>query len=112
MNTKNSNLFTNAIEQELQKQFPMGSSLEQQVVVKIFNPFGSWTWYIMNQDPHNPDYLWGIVNGFEVEMGSISKSELEGLRVPPFNMPLERDLYFKQVSAKEIWEKLNNGGRP
>lgn len=107
MNTKNSNLFTKTIEQELQKQFPMGSSLEQQVVVKIFNPFGSWTWYIMNQDPNDQDYLWGIVDGFDVEMGSISKKELEDLRVPPFNMPLEKDLYFKPISAKELWEKLN-----
>lgn len=112
MNTRNSNLFTNAIEQELQKQFPMGSSLEQQIVVKLFNPSGSWTWYLMNQDPNNPDYLWGIVDGFEVEMGSVSKKELEDLRVPPFNMPLERDLFFKPVSAREIWEKLNNGEKP
>ena len=29
------------------------------------------------------------------EMGSVSRSELESLRLPPLGLPLERDLYFK-----------------
>jgi hypothetical protein len=102
-------LFTKQNETKLQKQYPKGSDMDNQdVVCKIFDPTGSWTWYIMNQDPNNPDYLWGIVKGFEVEMGSISKAELENLR-GKFNMPMERDKYFSPINAKEVWEKLMRG---
>ena len=102
-------LFTEEVEKKLQAQFQSGCDLDQEVVVKIFNPYGNFTWYIMNQDPKEPDYMWAIVKGFEVEMGSVSKSELENMVVPPFNLPLERDLYFVPLMAYEVWYKLNRG---
>lgn len=104
-------LFTKKIEKELQKQYSQGSSFDQLVICKTFNPYGSWTWYIMNQDPENPDYLWGIVRGNEIEMGSISKSELENIKINVFGapLPLERDKFFKPMMASEVWEKLHNG---
>jgi len=101
-------LMTKAIERQAQKQYPKGASLNQRVVAKFFNPCGSWTWYLMNQDPENPDYLWGIVDGFAVEMGSFSLSELQSVRLK-FGLRIERDLYFTPISAKELYEKLNNG---
>lgn len=102
-------LFTDEIEKQLQGQYHCENDLSQDVIVKIFNPYSPWTWYIMNQDPEEPDYLWAIVKGFEVELGSVSKSELETLRVPPFNMPLERDLCFIPTDAGKVWIKLLNG---
>lgn len=106
-------LLTKEIHAELMKQYPLGSDIDSQMVVaKVFNPCGSWTWYLLNADPDEadePDYLWGIVKGFEVEMGSISLKELESARVPPFGLPLERDLYFKPMPAREVWEKLLRG---
>lgn len=102
-------LFTKEGETELQKQFESGSDLGQKVVIKIFNPYGAWKWYLMNQDPNEPDYLWGIVKGNEVEMGSVLKSDLENLKVKPFNFPLERDLHFKPRPAKEIFDDLLAG---
>ena len=103
-------LFTKAIEKKLQAQYLKGSDLDKQkVIAKIFNPYGGWTWYILNQDPQDPDYLWCIVKGFETEMGSCSKSELESIRVKPFGLGLERDLYFKEQPANEVWEKLMKG---
>ena len=101
-------LMTKAIEQAAQKQYPLGSSFEQKVVAKFFDPCGSWTWYLMNQDPKDPDYLWGIVKGFEVETGSFSLSELQNVRTR-FGLGIERDLHFKPMPAKEVWEKLNEG---
>ncbi|PCI19444.1 hypothetical protein COB64_03875 [Candidatus Wolfebacteria bacterium] len=102
-------LFTEETETELQKQYKDGSSLSQNVIVKIFNPYSSWALYIINQDPKDPDYLWAIVKGFEVEIGSVSKSELTTQRVPPFNTPLERDLFFTSTNTKEVWNKLRRG---
>jgi hypothetical protein len=101
-------LLTKEISEKLQEQFPMGSDFEQMVIAKLFDPCGSWTWYLMNQDPEDPDYLWGIVDGFEVEMGSISLSELESFK-GKFGLGIERDLYFNPIPAREIWEKLNKG---
>ena len=102
--------FTKANEKKLQKQYPMGSDFEQNIVVKVFNPYGGGTWYIMNQDPNDTDYLWGVVDlGYGPEMGSISLRELQELRVPPFNLPLERDQGFYELTVTELYEKLNNG---
>lgn len=99
-------LFTKAIEAAAQKQYPLGSDLEKQVVVaKFFNPTGSGTWWLVNQDPADLDYCWGIAHIFETEVGSFSKSELEQFK-GKFGLRIERDLYFKAVNAKALFDKL------
>jgi hypothetical protein len=103
-------LFTKEIDNKLFKQYPMGADLDNQVVVaKIYNPYGRGTWYLLNSDPEDPDYIWAIVDLFDVEAGSVSRSELEELRVPPFNLGLERDIYFAPISAKKLYEGLQKG---
>lgn len=103
-------LFTKQIDTMLFKQYPMGNSMEQKVVAKIFNPYGRGRWYLMNSDPNDPDYLWGIVQmGNEVEIGSISRRELENIRFSAFRLPLERDLSFSPMKAKDVYEGLKMG---
>jgi hypothetical protein len=107
-------LFTKSIDNKLFGQFPKGGSLEgQKVIAKIFNPYGRGRWYVMNSDPDDPDYLWGIVELFEgePEVGSFSRSELENLKVGKFRLPLERDLYFDEVNASELYKGLLSGDR-
>jgi len=107
-------LFTKSIDNKLFAQFPKGGSLEgQKVIAKIFNPYGRGRWYVMNSDPDDPDYLWGIVELFdgEPEVGSFSRSELENLKVGKFRLPLERDLYFDEVNASELYKGLLSGDR-
>ena len=102
-------LMTKAIEKAARKQFPFGNNWDKQkVVAKFFDPCGSWAWYLMNQDPKDPDYLWGIVKGYEVECGSFSLSELQSIR-RPFGLGIERDLYFRPLPVKDLWNKLQNG---
>lgn len=101
-------LMTKQIEKRAQAQYKKGNDLYQDVVAKFFDPTGSWTWYLMNQDPQDPDYLWGIVKGFEVEIGSFSLSELQAIR-GRFGLGIERDLYFTPRPASEVWESLING---
>jgi hypothetical protein len=99
-------LFTKAIEAKAQEQFPLGSDMEKQVVVaKFFNPTGAGTWWLMNQDPNDPDYCWGVVHLYETEVGSFSKSELVSYR-GRFGLGIERDLHFEEVNAKELFDKL------
>jgi len=105
-------LFTKEIDKKLFQQYPYGNDLaSQQVVAKIFNPYGRGTWYLLNSDPADPDYLWAIVDLFEVEVGSVSRSELESIKVKPFGLGLERDLYFSPVNALELYRGLQSGKR-
>jgi len=101
-------LMTKAIEKAAQKQYPMGSDFNQKIVAKFFTPWTNWTWYVMNQDPRDPDYLWGIVDGKEVEMGSFSLLKLEIVR-GPFGLRVERDRHYKPETAQECWDRLHRG---
>ena len=55
------------------------------------------------------DYAWGIVNGFEVEMGSFSMNELQKVKIKPFGLGIERDILFEPMKASDVWDKLNRG---
>ncbi len=101
-------LMTTEISEQLQKQYSMGSDMDQMVVAKFFDPSGSWTWYAMNQDPEDPSYLWGIVKGLEIEIGSFSLDELQAFK-GRLGIGIERDLFFKPMPAREVWEKLLKG---
>ena len=100
-------LFTKKIDKLLFDQYKYGAELEnQKVAVKIFNPFGKGTWYILNSDPNDPNYMWAIVDLYAIEMGSVSRKELEEIIIKPFGIGLERDISFEPVNAKELWESL------
>ncbi|MBA7624554.1 hypothetical protein ES703_31963 [subsurface metagenome] len=101
-------LMTKEIEVKAQAQFSKGSDMSQLVVAKFFDPTGSWTWYLMNQDPKDTDYLWGIVKGFEIEVGSFSLAELSSVK-GALGLGIERDKWFTPIPAQEIWDRLNNG---
>ena len=60
--------------------------------IKLFDPTGSWTWYISAYDPETRLAL-GLVDGFEKEMGYIDMAELVAFR-GRFGLPIERDLYW------------------
>ncbi|MBS1516104.1 MAG: DUF2958 domain-containing protein [Bacteroidetes bacterium] len=100
-------LFTKEIEAKAKEQYHKGNDLESQVVIaKFFNPTGAGTWYLLNQDPEDTNYCWGICHIFEWEIGSFSKSDLVEYK-GKFGLGIERDLYFEEVNAKELWEILN-----
>ena len=101
-------LMTSEIEKKAQAQYPKGSSMDQMVVAKFFDPTSQWTWYLINQDPEDPDYLWGIVKGFDVEIGSFSLHELETTR-GKFGLRIERDTSFAPQSAHDVYDMLIKG---
>jgi hypothetical protein len=96
-------LMTKDILQKAAGQYSKGASLDQMVVAKFFHPCSDWTWYLMNVDPDDPAYAWGIVQGFETEQGSFSIEEMEEVG------GMERDLWFNPIPARELWERLMNG---
>ena len=69
-------------------------------LVKLFDPTGSWTWYIAAYDPETRT-AWGLVDGFEKEYGDISMPELVAMR-GRLGLPIERDLYWKSKPLSEL----------
>ena len=101
------NLLTKEITEKAQKQYDKGSDLDgQMIVAKFFDPMGSWKWYLMNL-ADDKDYAWGIVDGFEVEMGSFSMKELASIQLP-LGLGIERDMYFEPVKADKLWKELTS----
>jgi hypothetical protein len=66
--------------------------LDAQAQVKFFTPDSGWTWYASEFD--GGDIFFGLVIGFELEIGYFSLSELQEARGPR-GLLIERDLYFE-----------------
>ena len=96
--------------QELKEQLPKlyeneDYGLDAKALVKFFTPDSNWTWYASEFD--GEDIFFGVVSGFEVELGYFSLSELKNLR-GPLGLPIERDLYFGPNTLQELI-KLHKG---
>lgn len=78
--------------------------MESLAQVKFFTPDSNWTWYASEFD--GEDILFGLVSGFEVELGYFSLSELESVR-GPLDLPIERDLYFEPKTLRDLREYHN-----
>jgi hypothetical protein len=68
--------------------------------VKLFDPTGSWTWYIAAYDPKTRR-AFGLVDGFEKELGYIDMEELVKHRGRS-GLPIERDLYWTPKPLREV----------
>lgn len=71
---------------EILKKLPPIGTTEGQggeaiVQVKFFDPCGSWTWYGIEMNP-DEGLFYGLVDGFEKELGYFSLAELESYKVP------------------------------
>lgn len=67
--------------------------------VKLFTPDSCWTWWILETD--GQDLCFGLVKGFEVELGYFSITELESVH-GPLGLSIERDLYFQPAKLSII----------
>jgi hypothetical protein len=89
--------------QELLRKLPPLYATEHEedpvVWVKFFYPDFSWTWFGIEFD--GKDLFFGLVDGFEVELGYFRLSELMQNR-GKLGCPLERDLYFKPCRLSEL----------
>jgi hypothetical protein len=68
--------------------------------VKFFTPDSNWTWYAVEYDP-DAKLFFGLVDGFEMELGYFSLTELEAAR-GPLGLPIERDRYFDPTPLSAI----------
>ena len=105
-------LLTQAIRKSIP---PMGSAdgnLEAVVAVKFFSPYSNWTWWAFEGEPvHDDDgteidfHFYGLVQGFETELGTWSLRELESCKRG--RLPLvERDMYYTPETKQQLFERV------
>lgn len=95
-------LLTAEIKTKLPKLYTQEEKgLEALAMVKFFTPDSNWTWYATEFD--GKDTFFGLVDGFEKELGYFSLSELQSAR-GQLGLPIERDLYFKPRTLKELMD--------
>lgn len=94
---------------ELRKQIPAlgywvnhdNPLREATISAKYFAPYTGWTWYVLEYD--GQDTFFGLVDGFEMEYGYFTLSELENAVHGNSNLPaVERDLYWTPVTVAEV----------
>ena len=76
-----------------------GKAEEAKCIAKFFDPTGSWTWYATEFD--GEDTFFGLVDGFELEWGDFSLSELQSVK-GRFGLGIERDRYFGMPKLKDV----------
>lgn len=77
------------------------------VRVKLFTPWTRWTWYVIEWD--GEDLCFGLVDGFERELGYFSLNELASVRGPG-GLRVETDLHFTPVLLGQLQERLETTG--
>ena len=92
-------LLTKEIREQLPFLYTNEDVADPIAIVKFFTPFSNWTWYATEFD--GKDTFFGLVDGFDRELGYFSLSELEGM-----GSKIERDLYFKPVPLSELPERV------
>jgi hypothetical protein len=97
--------------------------------VKFFSPTGSWQWFVIEAsavlqdgtevpvsgiDVDSPDVrdiiCFGLVNGFEVELGEFSMNELKSVK-GPLGLGIERDAGWRSRPLLEVRSQLAEKGR-
>ncbi|GMU82439.1 MAG: hypothetical protein AMXMBFR47_23100 [Planctomycetota bacterium] len=88
---------------EIRDRLPQLRATEHQsdpvAQVKFFTPWSNWTWYGIEFD--GEDIFFGLVEGFETELGYFSLSEIESAR-GPCGLRIERDLHFDPTPVSQL----------
>lgn len=90
--------------QELRRKLPLLYSQEDKgpdavAIVKFFTPDSSWTWYATEFD--GEDMFFGLVDGFEMEMGYFTLSQLQEAR-GHMGLHVERDKWWDAKPLRKI----------
>jgi len=78
-------------------------------VIKLFTPDSSWTWYVLEYDP-DKDRAFGLVAGFETELGYFSIKEMESV-TGPMGLRIERDIWFRPTPVTALPEYQAKWGK-
>tara|TARA_S200002703_G_scaffold67979_2_gene59117 strand:- start:323 stop:652 length:330 start_codon:yes stop_codon:yes gene_type:complete len=89
-------LYTESQKKQLNKNWEIENRTGnmQKAVIKLFNPSGIGTWYITSMT-EDETIAYGVCSIQEVEIGSIDMTQLKRIKIPPLNLPIERDIHFE-----------------
>jgi len=93
-------LLTNELLEKLPALYSQEENPDPTVWAKFFDPSGSWTWFVLEFDPAEGRFF-GLVKGFETELGYFMLEELEAIR-GAFGLGIERDIYFKPCRLSDV----------
>jgi hypothetical protein len=88
-------LLTEEIKKALPPLYSNENEKDPNAVVKFFTPFSNWTWYATEFD--GDDTFFGLVDGFDKELGYFSLAELESL-----GPKIERDKWFSPTPLSKL----------
>lgn len=91
-------LLTKEILKTLPALYSQENNPDPMVRVKFFHPLSNWKWYVTEYD--GKDLFFGLVDGFEKELGYFSFSELQSINIR--GLGIERDMYFTPKPLSEI----------
>ena len=74
---------------------------------KLFSPYSNWTWYVTEWEAET-GLCFGVVEGFEAELGYFDLTELAEITVLGGVPAVERDLYWEPKTLGEI-RKASSG---
>ncbi len=75
------------------------------VLIKLFHPFSSWTWYVLEYSPEE-NLCFGLIDGHEVELGYFSIDELSDLKIK--GLGVERDLHWNPMKLSTLKSKIKS----
>jgi hypothetical protein len=97
-------LLTQTLKKEIPALYETESTVleEKEAIVKFFNPMGTGTWYVIEGEEQDGDFLFfGLVELYEQEFGYFSLKELESISLP-FGLKIERDINFEKTKMQDI----------
>lgn len=95
-------LLTKEILSKLPPLYSQENNPDPVVQVKFFDPTGSWTWYGIEASPEGDDIIFfGLVQGFEEELGNFSLNELSSVK-GKFGLGIERDRHFSPKPLSQV----------
>lgn len=102
-------LLTQAILKALPKRYATeGIPLkDKKVICKFFTPDANWSWFVFEGEKEDDDFVFfGMVHGFEREVGYFTLDELKSIR-GPLGLPIERDRSVFNVPYGELIAKAH-----
>ena len=103
-------LLTKELEKKIPPLYSQEDNPDPMVVAKFFFPAGSATWWIIEGEQQEDDYLmFGLCMLFtpqEAELGYVSLNELASI-TGPFGLKVERDMYWEPKPLSKVRESLN-----
>lgn len=95
------NLIPQDIVNKIPNLYETENEEEKICYVKLFLPSSNWTWYILEINKEDNNTCYGLVDGFELELGYFTLSELENLK-GMFGLKVELDTSFKPTKLSKI----------